>query len=283
MTITVPISLLFHLFFIFVLLSSNIFFKSHSNKINAPVSAIHVNIINLPNERQPAIPGTEKSENTVKVEEVRKAVKVKEPAKIKETAVKNQKSEVRSKKLEEKSKKVEEKAKVTEKTPVAEKAKVVVPEPLTPPPAPAPVRAEVKADEKGMQDKETLNPSDTNKQEALVREAKLVPGEPVVPGPVADVSDFKYDYYLNVIREKVDKRWSQPRKYTQIKQTLVEFIIHRSWEIDNIAVAETSGDYYFDQTAIRAVSLANPFPQLPRGYREETLRIRYRFIFGRQG
>jgi len=94
---------------------------------------------------------------------------------------------------------------------------------------------------------------------------------------------FKYDYYLNLIRSKIDSRWDQPVAYKNPRQVLVEFIIRRNGRIENIHVKESSGDFFFDQTAVRAVRLSNPFPPLPRGYKEDFLKVKYRFIFGGEG
>lgn len=283
MTITVPISLLFHLLLLIILLSANILNKPHSKRINTPISAINVNIVNLPDERPSGPSVVKKDEKAVKVEEIRKVEKAKEAIKIKEPVDRSKKSEVRSKKLEMK------KEKAVEKPKVVEKAKVVIPEPVAKEKvvlgqkseevAQKSEEIEQKAD---MQTKETLNPQG-NEKTAGVQEAKLTTAPPVASGPVADIPDFKYDYYLDVIRDKVDNRWSQPRRYTQIKQALIEFTIRRNGEVGKVDVAESSGDPYFDQTAIRAVSLSNPFPPLPRGYKEDSLHIRYRFIFGRKG
>ena len=95
--------------------------------------------------------------------------------------------------------------------------------------------------------------------------------------------DFKYDYYLGLIRNKVDNRWNQPVTYSHVKKAVVEFTILRNGRIDNVRISESSGDTYFDQTALRAVSVSAPFPPLPKGYKENSLRVRYKFIFEKTG
>lgn len=93
----------------------------------------------------------------------------------------------------------------------------------------------------------------------------------------------EYDHYLGIIRNKMESRWSLPIAYSQVKQTLIEFMVHRNGEIDNITVFESSGDQNFDQMALRAVSLSNPFPPLPRDYKEEFLEVRSIFVSNEKG
>lgn len=290
MTITIPISLLFHLLLLFALVSSNILYKSNTDRgYGPPPSAIHVNIVKIPRERPVERPPLlekpeKKAEEVVKVEEVRKPTE-KRPEPVK-PIVKKEPAPKEVKKVE--------------PVKIAEPVKTAVPEPAVPA---AKEKKEVKAaDSSG-------TPVKSQKQEAVeqkadvggremvkppvfppadvktanVQEARLTPALPVVSGPVVDIPAFQYDYYLGLIRSKVDNRWNQPVAYKQVKQTLVDFIIRRDGKIDNVRVAESSGDSYFDQTAVRAVSLSNPFPPLPRGYKEDFLKVRYRFIFGEKG
>ncbi|MBI5407336.1 MAG: TonB family protein [Nitrospirae bacterium] len=290
MTITIPISLLFHLLLLFALVSSNILYKPNTDRgYGPPPSAIHVNIVKIPRERPVERPPLlekpeKKTEDVVKVEEVRKPAE-KRPELVKPAAKEPAPKEVKK----------------VEPVKIAEPAKTALPEPAVPA---AKEKKEVKAAES------SSTPVKSQKQEAVeqkadvggkemmvkppvfppadvkaanVQEARLTPALPVVSGPVVDIPDFQYDYYLGLIRSKVDNRWSQPVTYKQVKQTLVDFIIRRDGKIDNVGVAESSGDSYFDQTAVRAVSLSNPFPPLPRGYKEDFLKVRYRFIFGEKG
>lgn len=252
------LSLLFHLLFLLTLSYSNLFSRLFSpTRIGMPLSAIHVNLVDIPRERIPEAPAAEK------------------PAIDRKLEVKSEKPEVQSKKQEVKSKKQEMK-----NPKVVQKAKMALPEPAVKEKSPpsSPIKEEGRKEEMDTQRQQTPPATETRGQEA-----RLSPAGPAVSGPVVDISNFKYDYYLGVIRNKIDSRWSQPVAYSQVKQALIEFTIHRNGEIGNIRVSESSGDHYFDQTALRAVSLSNPFPPLPRGYKEDLLKVRYRFIFGGKG
>src|SRR3972149_3236700 len=87
-------------------------------------------------------------------------------------------------------------------------------------------------------------------------------------------------YYLGLIKNKVDNRWNQPVAHNKARKALIEFTINRKGDVSNVRVADSSGDSYFDQTALRAVTLSTPFPPLPRGFKGDSLRVHYRFIFG---
>ena len=288
MTSMIPISLLFHLLLLFALVSSNILYKSKTDRgYGPPPPAIHVNIVTIPRERpveRPPVPEPEKkTEDVVKVEEVRKpAEKRPEPVKPVKLVVKKEPAPKEVRKVEPAKSADPAKMAVSEPAvPTAkEKKEVKAADSSTPVKSQKQETVEQKADVRG---KEMVKPPAANEKTANVQEARLTPGLPVVSGPVVDIPDFQYDYYLGLIRSKVDNRWSQPVTYKQVKQTLVDFIIHRDGKIDNVGVAESSGDSYFDQTAVRAVSLSNPFPPLPRGYKEDFLKVRYRFIFGEKG
>ena len=115
---------------------------------------------------------------------------------------------------------------------------------------------------------------------AAHQEARLIAGDSMVSGPVVDMPSFKYDYYLGLIKNKVDNRWSQPVAHKKTRKALIEFTINRKGDVSNAKVADSSGDSYFDQTALRAVTLSSPFPPLPRGFKGDSLRVHYRFIFG---
>src|SRR3990170_5684455 len=269
MTITIPISLLFHLLLLFALVSSNILYKSNTDRgYGPPPSAIHVNIVKIPRERPVERPPLrekpeKKTEDVVKVEEVRKPAE-KRPEPVKPVVKKDS---------------APKEARKVEPARSADPAKMAVPEPVVPA---AKEKKEVKAADSSSTPKPPALPA-ADEKTANVQKARFTPGLPVVSGPVVNIPDFQYDYYLGLIRNKIDNRWSQPVTYHQVKQTLVEFIIRRDGKIDNVRVAESSGDSYFDQTAVRAVSLSNPFPPLPRGYKEDFLKVRYRFIFGEKG
>ncbi len=112
--------------------------------------------------------------------------------------------------------------------------------------------------------------------EAPKQVQKPIPGtEPARTGartesvnePVS-AEDFKFPEYLAVIRNKIEQNWSPPPgiKGTKAK---VFFRILRSGRVAGAELKESSGNFYFDQAAVRAILLSSPFPEMPDGFYKE--------------
>jgi TonB family protein len=79
--------------------------------------------------------------------------------------------------------------------------------------------------------------------------------------------DFKFAYYLAAIRTKIASRWDPPagvefRPYPY--RAVLYFRVQRDGKVGAVAVENTSGFPFFDQTAMRALQKASPLPPLPR-------------------
>jgi len=254
------ISLLFHLTFLSIIFSSGIFKRSDLfTARHSPFSSIQVSIVNLPNDNPPVMsapaPGKSTIEKTVpdikKTETIRKKNDNKQMTKIERLR----------------------------------EHRIV-------PPANAVISAPVKKEHEEVKQDETANGGGQSAESrsedssgrgsgaAAHQEARLIAGDSMVSGPVVDMPSFKYDYYLGLIKNKVDNRWNQPVAHNKARKALIEFTINRKGDVSNVRVADSSGDSYFDQTALRAVTLSTPFPPLPRGFKGDSLRVHYRFIFG---
>jgi len=99
-----------------------------------------------------------------------------------------------------------------------------------------------------------------------------------------DVSDFPFTYYLRQIQQKVSERWRAPITGTTPGQrSVVLFEILRDGRIRDPLVEQTSGDSLFDQSALRAVMEASPFPPLPQEFKASSLRVHFGFLPGEQG
>ncbi|MDD5434382.1 MAG: energy transducer TonB [Nitrospira sp.] len=269
----VTISLFLHVLLLVTLLSYNTFTRTSTlNSMHTPFSAVQVNIVDFP---------AEGSSNTITEKVVgnkQLAVSTRKSETISQKQeVRNQKQEVRSKKTEignhkEDTVRNSSAIKVSDArkqgSEAVNKGSVL---------KTAPAADTVPASSVSSAGSGSANAGGGR------QEARLTSPFSGTAGPAVDGADFKYDYYLGLIRNKVDSRWNQPVIYSQIKKAVVEFTILRNGKIDSIKISETSGDYYFDQTAVRAVSVSNPFPPLPKGYKENSLRVRYKFIFGNNG
>jgi colicin import membrane protein len=77
--------------------------------------------------------------------------------------------------------------------------------------------------------------------------------------------DFKFPTYLATIRLSIEQNWNPPPgiKGTKAK---VQFRVLRSGRVADAVLQESSGNFYFDQAAVRAILQSSPFPEMPDGF-----------------
>ncbi len=92
-------------------------------------------------------------------------------------------------------------------------------------------------------------------------------GKPVSVA-VATAQEFKFPPYLAIIRDKVERNWNPPPGAKGIKAKVL-FNVLRSGRVGDAKLEESSGNFYFDQAAMRAILASSPFPPLPEeSYKE---------------
>ncbi|HEV8306728.1 MAG TPA: TonB family protein [Methylomirabilota bacterium] len=95
-----------------------------------------------------------------------------------------------------------------------------------------------------------------------------------------DVSDFPFTYYLRQIQAKISERWTPPRTAAiGGERAVVLFEIGRDGQIKEPAVERSSGNALYDQSALRAIMEASPFPPLPPEFRAPSLKVHFGFEF----
>jgi TonB family protein len=110
-------------------------------------------------------------------------------------------------------------------------------------------------------------------------------GRPNAPsaatGSIAiDASDFPFTYYLRLIQSKIGERWTPPRAAAAGgERTIVLFEIQRDGQVREPTVERSSGNTLYDQSALRAVTEASPFPPLPPEFKASSLRVHFGFEF----
>jgi TonB family protein len=110
-------------------------------------------------------------------------------------------------------------------------------------------------------------------------------GRPNAPtsstGSIAvDASDFPFTYYLRLIQSKIGERWSPPRAAAVGgERVVVLFEIQRDGQVREPLVERSSGNALYDQSALRAVTEASPFPPLPPEFKASSLRVHFGFEF----
>ena len=77
--------------------------------------------------------------------------------------------------------------------------------------------------------------------------------------------EFPFLPYVAIVRDKVERNWNPPpgAKGATAKVT---FTILRSGRVGEAKLAAASGNFYFDQAAMRAILHSSPFPPLPEGF-----------------
>ncbi len=150
-----------------------------------------------------------------------------------------------------------------------------------PPAQPKAKRAEPKpakaAPTKGAMPEFTRQKPKPEKPEMARTEQAAAPSAPVAPparpgGKAEGVAvsagpeDFKFPYYLENIRNQIERNWNPPpvAKGTKAK---VEFTILRSGRVFGDArLQESSGNTIFDLAAVRAILSSSPFPPMPEDF-----------------
>jgi TonB family protein len=95
-----------------------------------------------------------------------------------------------------------------------------------------------------------------------------------------DVSDFPFTYYLRQIQAKISERWAPPRAATRGgERATIMFEIGRDGSIKEPNLERSSGVTLYDQSALRAVAEASPFPPLPPEFKAPSLRVHFGFEF----
>jgi TonB family protein len=89
-------------------------------------------------------------------------------------------------------------------------------------------------------------------------------------GPVAVTAsqqDFKFAWYLALVREKIGQNWRPPPDMKDARAKVL-FTVNRSGWVDdvNLDAEHSNGTFGFKQAAIRAIRSSNPFPPLPEEF-----------------
>ena len=92
-----------------------------------------------------------------------------------------------------------------------------------------------------------------------------------------NVSDFPFAWYLGRVQAKITERWAG--KAIPGQQPVATFEISRDGRVLALAIEKPSGNPYYDQAALRAITDAAPFPPLPDDFTGSTLRVHLGFNF----
>ena len=93
-----------------------------------------------------------------------------------------------------------------------------------------------------------------------------------------DAPEFPFPHYLALLQFRIEKEWQPPFNRSAHFQATVHFVIARNGAVSAVELETSSGDFSFDQAALRAVYNANPLPALPAGAGLETLGVHFDFV-----
>ena len=90
----------------------------------------------------------------------------------------------------------------------------------------------------------------------------------------------KYPAYYGLLKEKINENWFYPEKIKDNIEILVSLKIARTGKLLDVSIDKSSGNPAFDDSLLKAVKKAAPFPPLPVNMEENPLDIGLRFCPG---
>jgi len=91
--------------------------------------------------------------------------------------------------------------------------------------------------------------------------------------------DVKMKTYYSSIWVRIKKQWTLPQGI--LPRENLEAIVHtkilRNGAVTDLGFEKRSGNRYFDESALKAVTKAAPLPPLPEGVRDSSIEIGIRF------
>ncbi|UCC12532.1 MAG: TonB C-terminal domain-containing protein [candidate division WOR-3 bacterium] len=90
---------------------------------------------------------------------------------------------------------------------------------------------------------------------------------------------FTYSYYLNILLNKISKNWHNPFKGKDVVlKSIVYFEVDKDGLIYSVRLEEKSGDAIYDETTMRAVTMAKKLPRLPQEFSDDYLKVHLEFL-----
>ena len=129
--------------------------------------------------------------------------------------------------------------------------------------------------------KEKTSPVKTEKKKLKKPEKIIKKGLPDIKPKIYTGSGrgFTYSYYLNILLNKINKNWHNPYKGKDIVlKSIVYFEVDKKGKIYNVRLEESSGDNMYNETTIRAVTLAKKLPPLPKEFADDYLKVHLEFL-----
>lgn len=136
-----------------------------------------------------------------------------------------------------------------------------------PQPSPLPKKEALKKQLVPAKEKESAKPVEEN-----VEELESLLDELPMPAQVSAVGDFKYNWYIANVQQKLERYWNPSTENKNVRVE-VAFTIYSDGNISEPRISKSSGNSTLDNLALRAVKLAAPFGKLPPGFSGDKLEL----------
>jgi len=100
-------------------------------------------------------------------------------------------------------------------------------------------------------------------------------GSPPQPG-AAEMNAQMRAYYAT-IWSRIKGRWVMAQGTQEVLEAVIDVTILRSGAVADLSYEKRSGNAYFDESAMRAIRKASPFPPLPAGMGDSSIQVGIRF------
>jgi TonB family protein len=87
-------------------------------------------------------------------------------------------------------------------------------------------------------------------------------------GSMGEIKDLQYLLYFRTVQQRVKDAWTFPGGSNELSAD-VEFSIGADGTLNGVKIAKSSGDSAFDDSVMRAIKRAAPFPPPPDRYRSQ--------------
>ncbi len=151
-------------------------------------------------------------------------------------------------------------------------AKAIQPDPKAIPLPGKPVKPQVQKVQQPVYKPEPFKPNQAYSHTAAALKSPdlgMQGNEGIGVGPNSTLG-LKFGYYVDLMRGAISKHWSTAGLGSDNHRVLITFSILRDGTVRDAKIAQASGNYALDTSALRAVLESNPLPQLPQGYEKDS-------------
>ena len=99
-------------------------------------------------------------------------------------------------------------------------------------------------------------------------------------GVSSELFDLQFKSYYNKVGAKIQSLWNYPGEKDKELKTVITIKINRGGALLDYWIEKKSKAKFFDDSALRAIEKAAPFPPLPEEYNENSIEMGIRFCPG---